>query len=609
MPPSIFDYIKSEESKFDSDEVQIGENWYWNFKKHVQLIFHLKNGVFFTGENNWMRAFKNIMQPILDLAYWTEDLEVKDVIFFIENQFGKVLSFLVKKYYDEVYTREHDLDTLFDEITESDIDYGGVLVQRGEKRPEVLQLNSVAFCDQTDILGGVIGFKFNFSPAKLRSMSKAGWGDEKNGATISIEDLIVLATQEKSPIGTNSQKTNISTGKTIEVYVVRGSMPDHYLNDSNDMEYHCPQVQIVAFYLDKDSKRQGVTLYRKEDDGKSIKFHTSKKVFQRALGRGVGESLLHPQIWTNFLTIHKTGMLEAGSKVGLYTDDPSYSDKNKIQNMGNLEITTIDDGKKINIIPTIEPAKIQLFGNDINDWYNHAQLSGAANDPLMGVEAASGTTFKGQERSVAQGRGSHDRRRGQRAKFIEEIHRDWIIPDIIKEITKGKKFMATLSTEELTWVADSIAEHQTNKRIIDLILENKTDVNAESQATFKELFKKDFLKKGNKHLLEIIKGEFADMEVKMGINIAGKQKNLADLSDKVLSIFQFIFQNPQGFMQAMQVPALAKSFENLLEFSGMSIGDFSSLIKPMEQSMQPQQIGQAGQGGQAPTLALNQPTQ
>ena len=605
MPPSIFSYITQEESKFETDDVQVGENWYWNMRRHIQMIFHLKNGVFYTGENNWMRAFKNIMEPILNLSYWTEDLEVKDVVFFLEQGDGKVLSFLLKKYHDEVYTREHDLDTLFDEITESDIDYGGVLVQKGFKRPEVLQLNSVNFCDQTDILGGVIGIKHNFSPAKLREMSKAGWGDEKNGATISIEDLCMLATQEKTPIGTMSEKTNEGTGKSIEIYIVRGNMPEHYLKDNNDMEYYCPQIQVVAFYTDKESKRIGVTLYRKKADIEDIKFHTSKKVYQRALGRGMGETLLHPQIWTNFLTIHKMALLEAASKVTLYTDDPSYTQKSKIQDMENLEIGTIEDGKRIYQTPTAAPTNIQLYSNDIDQWYVHAQTSGQANDPLMGVEGKSGTTFKGQERSVAQGRGSHDRRRGQRAKLIEEIYRDWIIPDMIKEITKGKKFLATLSTEELGWVSEQLATNQANMRIKDLILENKEDVTPEKQQTFMELFKKDFLKKGNKHLFEIVKGEFADMEVKMGIAIANKQKNLADLSDKVLSIFQFIFQNPQGFQQAMQIPVLAKSFENILEFSGMSIGDFSSLIKPMPQPVeQPMQMEEPTQAQPQP-MALN----
>src|SRR3990167_8996149 len=150
--PTIYSYITAEESKFQTEEIQVGDNWMWNFRNHVQLIFHLKNGIFFTGENNWLRAFKNIMEPLLNLSYWTEDIEVKDVLFFIESTTGRALSFLIKKYHDEVYVREHNLDTMFDEITESDLDYGGVLVQDSKDVPEVLVLNDIAFCDQTDAL-------------------------------------------------------------------------------------------------------------------------------------------------------------------------------------------------------------------------------------------------------------------------------------------------------------------------------------------------------------------------------------------------------------------------------------------------------------------------
>jgi hypothetical protein len=92
------------------------------------------------------------------------------------------------------------------------------------------------------------------------------------------------------------------------------------------------------------------------------------------------------------------------------------------------------------------------------------------------------------------------------------------------------------------------------------------------------MFRETFKKTGNKQMLKILKDEFKGVELRIGINVANKQKNLADLSDKVLSIFQFVFANPQAFQQAMQIPALSKSFSDILEYSGMSIGDFSTLV-------------------------------
>src|SRR3990167_4783275 len=538
MEDTIHKFIKTEEARFDTEEIKVGQNWNWNFKNHTKMIFHLKNSQFFSGENNWLRAFNNIMEPILNLSYWAEDIEVKDIVFYIENKLGRVLSFLLKKYHDEVYVKENDLDTLLDEITEDDVDYGGVLVQKGEKKPEVINLQSIAFCDQTDIMGGPIGFKFSFSPSKLRQMASKGWGDEKNGATISINDIITLGENSKDPSGTSGSK-NRTTGKNIEVYIVKGDLPEHYLKDNDNMDDYARQIQIVAFYTDKDNKQEGVTLYRKEEKEDSIKFHTSKKVYGRALGRGVGEGLLHPQVWTNFLEIHKMKMLEAGSKNVLYTDDDSYSNRQSIVDMENNEITTIEDGKRIYRVPTDNPTAVQLFEQGVNKLFENAQTIGSAFDPILGKEAASGTTFRGQERTVQQGRGLHDRRRGQRAKFVEELYRWEIIPDRKKEILKGKKFMATLTSDEMKWVSEAMVTNEVNKIMVDKILNLKAGeyIEQEEMDLLKELARQKFAKNGNKRLLEILKDEFKDVEIKIGINVAGKQKNLALMTDKIVSIF------------------------------------------------------------------------
>ena len=589
--PNIYEYIKNQESVYDTEEIRVGDNWLWNMKRHIQMIFHLKNGIFFTGENNFLRVFKQIMKPILSLAYWAEDIEVKDIVFYIENKTGRVLSFLLKKYHDEVYTKENDIDTLLDQITEEDIDYGGVLIQKGEKKPEYVPLLSIAFADQTDIKGGPVGLKYNFSPSKLRQMSKNGWGEESNGATISIEDLITLAESKRDPSGRLGLQKNTTTGKNIEVYIVKGDLPENYLLDNDNMEDYYGQLHIVAFYTDSKNKKEGVTLYRKKQKDSNLKFHTSKEVYGRALGMGEGEGLLHPQIWTNFLEIHKMKMLEAGSKVLPYTDDQGFTERNNIQDMENLEMSIIEEGKQIRLIPTMEPAKLQLMEVSVNSFYENAQAVGSAYDPMLGKEPPSGTTFRGQERVVYQGRGSHDRRRGQRAKFVEEIYRDWIIPDMVKKILNGKKFLATLSSDEMKWVTDRVVENRANRIIIEKII-NKIDVNEQEKVTIREKIKKDFSKGGNKQLLEILKDEFDGIEVKMGISVANKQKNLMALTDKILSIFQFVFANPEGFRQTMQIDGMQSAFNDILEFSGLSQVDFSNIGKISEEAINTRQLQQ-----------------
>ena len=584
---NIYDYVKAQESLYDTREIRIGNNWNWNMKKHIQMIFHLKNSQFFSGENNWLRPFKNIMKAILNLAYWSEDIEVKDIVFFIEGKSDRVLSFLIKKYHDDVYIKENNIDTLLDDITESDVDYGGVLVQKGEKRPEVIPLTSIGFADQTDLMGGAFGRKFNFSPSKLRQMESKGWGDSKNGATISISDLITQAEASKDPVGRLNQKKNETTSKNIEIYIVKGDLPKHYLEDDGNFNDWFRQVHVIGFYTSRNNKREGVTLFKTKESKESVKFHTSEKIDGRGLGGSPAEDTLQSQVWTNFSEIHKTNLIEAGSKVGLVTDDESFTDRNKIIDMENLEITTIGDGKTITQIPTIAPAQIQIMENNVNTWFEQAQLIGSAQDPLLGKEAVSGTTFRGQTQTIQTGRGIHDRRRGQRAKYIEEIYRWEIIPDMTKKILNGKEFIATLTSDEMKWISERLIDNQVNNKVKDFILDGQV-VTPEMEEFFRTEAQDEFAKGGNKRLLKILKDEFRDVDVKMGINIAGKQKNLVAMTDKILSIFQFVFSNPQGFQQVMQIPGMSSSFNDILEFSGVSQVDFSNIANlPV-----PQQEGQ-----------------
>lgn len=602
-PKTIYEYITQEEAAFDRDQIQIGQNWKWNFKNHVQMIFHLKNGVFFQGENDWMRAFREVMDPIIQLAKWMQDIEVKDVLFFSESKNGRIASFFIKKYHDEVYVKKHNLDELFDEITESDIVYGGSFVDHAtDERPKIIDLTRIAFCDQTDILSGPFGVKLSLSPTRLRAMQKQGWFSEANGASGSVSDLIKLATFEKEVTGgTTGTNKNNTTGKNIDCYIVRGPLPLSYLDDGDDDETVEHQVQIVALYADKKGNKQGFTIYRKRESEDETKFFATERIEGRALGRGEGERMLHPQIWSNFLEIHKMQMLQSAAKTPLYTDDETYTNRQAIQDMENLEVTTIKEGRRIFQIPTAATANIQLYQNAIDQWFQHAQYLGSAFDPLLGKEGASGTTFRGQERVVHQGKGRHDRQRGRRAKFIEEIYRDWIIPDMKREIVKGKKFLATLTANEMMWVMDQLAVNAWNRYAMDKALELGQFEEGEQQA-FIENFKQQFQRGGNNRVLEILKDEFRDVEISIGINIAGKQKDIAALSDKFLAIFQQILANPMAFVEAMKVPGMQEAFSSILEYGGIDQVSFFGLMNSLQSA--PQQQLPAGQPqGVAPAEA------
>ena len=63
-----------------------------------------------TGKNDY-KPVKNITRPILNLQHRTEDIELKDVQIYVNDADKYHLSFLVKKYHDDVFVQENDLDT------------------------------------------------------------------------------------------------------------------------------------------------------------------------------------------------------------------------------------------------------------------------------------------------------------------------------------------------------------------------------------------------------------------------------------------------------------------------------------------------------------------
>jgi hypothetical protein len=58
--------------------------------------------------------------------------------------------------------------------------------------------------------------------------------------------------------------------------------------------------------------------------------------------------------------------------------------------------------------------------------------------------------------------------------------------------------------------------------------------------------------------------------------------------ERMTNIFRFAFSNPDGFIKVLQIPGMAKTFNEMLEFSGMSPADFTGIDKMQtEQPTQP----------------------
>jgi len=568
---TIFGFIKQQENSY-RQPIPINDKWDWSMKDTIQTAELYKNSQLLTGKSDY-KPMKNITRPILNLQYRAEGFDLKDIQLFIDDSEEYYKSFLVRKYH-EMWALKNQINTFISDVVESYVDFGAALVKDVyDVKPEVVPLQSIAFCDQTDMLSGPIGIRHFFSPDQLLKMARVGWGDTKNGATETLANTILLSREEKK--NDSTQRITKTPGKYIEIFEVHGNVPKTFANPEDDSGEYETRLFIVCFYQKKNrDEQEGIILYTAIETESPFKLLKRDKVFGRALGMGGAEELFDPQVWINYDMIRKQGMLDAASKTILQSDDPTVAQKNRVRNMENLEILDVAPGTSVRPVDTF-PRNTALFDNSTMEWENHAQQLGAANDAISGKAPVSGTSGKLQEMVVAEGHSLHEYRRGKIAIFIEEIYRDWIIPNIQNEITKGTTFLAELDLKEVQYIADALVTCETNDMIIQKVLAGEL-VSQEAVAGYQQLVRSEFKKKGNKHFIEILKGEFKDSPISVRANVAGKQKDLAGKYDKLMAAFRMMTSNPY----ILQSPPVAELFNEMNEAMGLNPIDLTDFHIP-----------------------------
>ena len=576
---TIFDFIKKEKDKYDKP-VDLTDGWSWSMKEHIRQSFLYLNHQFsLDNDNRKLRYNKNIVLPILNIQFRTEGFDVKDIELYVDNPDEYFKSLLISKYHEK-WARENIIDTFIDEMTESYCTYGGILARKTKvAKPEVIDLNSIVFCNQFDFLNHPFGILHQMSFAQLKREAKErGWGGE--GSDIDVDTLIDIVKKE---------------GKdTIDIYEIHGYLPIEWLEEEETNEYeskeYVNQIQIVAFYKKEDNYNQGVCLFKKKMPILPFKFLKRDKIKNRALGRGGVEDLFETQIWTSFSESKIIEMLDSAAKTLFVSDDPKFKNRNNLNNVQNNEVLQVAQGNQLSQLDTF-PRNLGVFNDSVERFWQHAQVLGSAPEALMGEPPTSGTPFKSYEAQQIEGKGMHKYRQGQLAVFMDEIYRDWILPQLAKDISEEQNFLQELSADEMEMVVSHVETKKTNSFIKNIILSLR-QIEPELVDLYKQQVRADFVKGGNKRFFKILRDEMKDISLSVMTNIAGKQKNLALLTDKLVNVLRQYIATPQ----IRQDPEMTKILNTILESSGLSPIMFGASPMAMTQpsaSTQPlQQLGQ-----------------
>lgn len=596
---NVGDYIIEQEALFKTERVHLADNWDWNMWEHIQRSFLVKNSKFWKGDNNGDRPFENIVLPILNVAYRSEGFDVKDIVPYVNDIVNHFKSFLVKKFHPK-WARENKIDTFIDEMVESYTDYGLAYIKNvNDKRPEVVPLQSLAFCDQTDILSGPSCIKHNFSPDQLLEMAGPWYKDK-------IDMAIEQAKEERSSTTTSGAHKTKTPGKYIEVYELHGTLPAEWLNkedldEGEEGEYgeddgFVKQLQVITFYKGQDGNKKHICLYKGKERKERFKAIKRDAIFGRACGRGAIEELFEPQVWTNYSRIQVKEMLDVASKILLQTADKTFVEMNNVSDLDNGDILEHAENKPLTQV-SIQPYNKQHFDDATERWARNARNIGSADEALLGENPASGTPFSLQALIVQEGRGIHDYRRGKVASFTgDELYPDWVMKYLVDDINEGQEWLEDLTPDEMVEVTDALVNSLTRKMLKDMTVKGRF-VTPEEKDQYMQQAREGFSKGGTKKFLQLLKDEVDDIPVDVYVNVAGKQKDLKEIVDKLTNIFRQIFADPT----ILQQPGMASLFNQIIESSGMSPINFAGITRPAPQAMPP---GMPGAVPGAPAEAM-----
>ena len=242
--------------------------------------------------------------------------------------------------------------------------------------------------------------------------------------------------------------------------------------------------------------------------------------------------------------------------------------------MENMEVIELAPGTTINQINTF-PKNVALFENAIQEWEQQAQSMSGASDALLGKQPTANTPFALHNLVAQQAQGLHEYRKGKLATFLNEIYRDWIIPNIEKDIAHNQKWIAELDLDDLQMVSQNLVVAETNKMVKGMILQGQIPT-PDIQQQFQQLVQDEFKKKGSKHFLEILDGEFKNTDFGVEVNIASKQADLADKVNKLTNVFRTVIGSPY----ILQSPPIAQLFNKIIEASGLDPIDLSNFKVP-----------------------------
>ena len=541
--------------EYDNGTIPLSEDIPFSMKGTVKQITHYILSKYLNGGSDNVdpvtkqrRPFRNIGNAIVDLEWRAKNIDRKSIEAHALD--GDYLFSLVVQKELHQWMKDNNFGETIDAIQRKESEYGSVLVKKTETKDELVIEPvswSTARVDPRDIAHGMKVDAHFLSPLELKE-KRGVWDDD------AIDDVLAAAKR-----AFKSEKGE----KRIEVLDIetqcekRTVYPEEY--DDNDEAGDEIALFNVILAVVKDKK---YCLYRTELKETRYKHKARKSVEGRDFGMGVWEELFEPQIWTNEAVIDERESLSLGGKVAIKTNKKNVPSALSLM---NGEIIELDAGEYF------EPVQLRSnalpdFQRVVDSWFQNTQRDQSAFPGVSGEEPKASTPGISLELQAAQGGSIFNKRRDSDGFFLGEIIVDWVMPFLIKRITKEHVLTAAYSKKELELIDRSIREMHSNAEAKENTLSGKLFTQDDKEAVELSV-QQELDKQGNKRKLFIPKGWITLDKV--------KQKTRFDITDEMSddqrrlnAIATALGNLPPGD------PARVPLVEEMMEYSGLSPATF-----------------------------------
>jgi len=540
-----------------------------------------------TDEQDRPKPFYNIVNGFCDVENAAVDIDTKDISVTSDTASNYTLSFLVTK---DIYQwmKAANFGKTLNDMRDTHTRYGSLLVKKciytdedGKKqlKIEIPEWKNVISSQTNKLDNPIIEMHF-MSPSKLLK-KKDVWQNTKQV----VEDAV-----------------KAGAGKEIKVYEVRGEFPvSYYKNIVNEQTSNPDKKEEILdgddttftyqlYYfsggvesnIDANGKFTGTLtpMYWENNTEQVYKYKARKPKSGRAFGVGVIEEGEEAQVQTNNAVLKQTRAMEYTSKVVGQSASKKLKGRNLLNEVEDGQILEHDDNKPITALQLMPSGGLNQYGTLINQWYLQFQRVTSAFDSQRG-EQQGDITYRGQALAVTQSSTVFQDIQEELGIFYGEIFNDWILPFLASQLNTEHVLSHDFTVEELQWMDNNFAVNETNKILIDKIL-NGDVVTKELQDKITQTHLDVIKKTQATRFIDILKDQYKNLKPKVTINITGEQRNKAATLESLNNIITLLSANPN----ATRDPFLMQLTTKILEISGAGISPVSLLSSIQESAKQ-----------------------